>query len=126
MEKTEPIVSASPRRRAGTIRLRTAAAGSLLAAASAAGIGVVGAAPARAEQSLPASMPAATPCAGDGRRAEACGRLAGVRAELANAVGWGMVTQAQADGFYARIQHRIERELRAVSALESGAAGLDS
>ena len=102
-----------PHRRPAALRFRTAAAGSILAAA--AGLGAAGTAPARAVESSAVSAPAPSPSAlpePDVERADsAAERLDGVRADLANAVEWGSVTQLQADRFYAQVQARIDRGL---------------
>ncbi|MCC3276013.1 hypothetical protein LJ753_09020 [Arthrobacter sp. zg-Y20] len=110
MEKKPTAYSGQFLRRPASVRIRTAAAGSFLAAASAAGLGTAGAPPARAAE----SSPVATPDAGNPRTAHAQGtqeRLAGIRADLLNAVQWGSVTQTQADGFYAQLEARILRGL---------------
>ena len=110
MEK-KPTALSGQSRRPASVRIRTAAAGSFLAAASAAGIGTAGALPARAAESSPVTVPFA---AGDGHAALPAGtleRLAGIRADLDNAVKWGSVTRTQAEGFYAQLQARILRGL---------------
>lgn len=99
-------------------KLRTAAAGSVLAAVSITGVGAA-AAPAQAselrsflaplERSGQAVLDSADSDAA--ARATAERRLLGIREDLANAVAWGSVTQAQADGFYAQMQSRIARGL---------------
>ncbi|MBP3042736.1 hypothetical protein KKR91_13845 [Arthrobacter jiangjiafuii] len=101
-------------RRTQLMRLRAVAAGSVLAAVSITGAGVAPALAQAAEPrslrlplALPASIAGAEPDAG----ASVQERLLGIRADLANAVAWGHVTQAQADGFYARMQSRIARGL---------------
>ena len=137
VEKKPKAVSGLSVRRPASVRIRTAAAGSFLAAASAAGLGTAGAAPARAAESSPVTAPVSP--AGAAVRPDAQGatarpdaqgatalpdaqldtrlleadreRLAGIRADLGNAVQWGSVTQAQADGFYAQIHARILRGL---------------
>jgi hypothetical protein len=102
-------------------RLRTAAAGSVLAAVSITGVGAT-AAPASAAELrsflAPLERPggAAGPAVSDkdsdaDRRASAEGRLLGIRQDLANAVAWGSVTQQQADRFYAQMQSRVARGL---------------
>jgi hypothetical protein len=102
-------------------RLRTAAAGSVLAAVSITGVGAA-AAPASAAELRSFLAPLERPGAagpavsdtGDGgadRQTSAEGRLLGIRQDLANAVAWGSVTQQQADGFYAQMQSRIARGL---------------
>ena len=139
VEKKPKAVPGPFARRPASVRIRTAAAGSFLAAASAAGLGTAGAAPAKAAESCPVTVPfsadtvdnaaadaADTAAAVDAgvRAAEgaepladaqlpeaARERLAGIRADLGNAVQWGSVTQAQADGFYAQIHARILRGL---------------
>ena len=101
-------------RRTQLMRLRAVAAGSVLAAVSITGAGV---APAPVQAAEPRSLrsPLALPGAVTGAEADAGAsvqeRLLGIRADLANAVAWGHVTQAQADGFYARMQARIARGL---------------
>ncbi|MHA7240002.1 hypothetical protein [Arthrobacter sp. TMS1-12-1] len=84
----------TPRRRY-RVRLRRAMAGSFLAAATAGALTGVGAAPALA---APASVVAPT---------SAQERLAGVRADLDNAVLLRLVTPEQAGGFYAQIERRV-------------------
>lgn len=140
MEKKPKAVPGPFARRPASVRIRTAAAGSFLAAASAAGLGTAGAAPAKAAESCPVTVPFSADTAdtaaavdavdtaaavdADVRAAEgaepladaqlpeaARERLAGIRADLGNAVQWGSVTQAQADGFYAQIHARILRGL---------------
>ncbi|MCQ1999530.1 hypothetical protein [Arthrobacter zhaoxinii] len=102
--------TASRPRRPAAVRLRTAAAGSFLAAASAAGLGVIGAPPARAAICPVSSLVDCGSSVADvdeGTRE----RLAGIRTDLGNAVAWGSVTQAQADRFYAQLEGRIARGL---------------
>ena len=134
VEKKPKAVPAPSARRPASVRIRTAAAGSFLAAASAAGLGTAGAAPAKAADSCPVTVPfsadtADTVAAVDAVNADAQAaegaeqladaqlpeaareRLAGIRTDLGNAVQWGSVTQAQADGFYAQIHTRILRGL---------------
>lgn len=105
-------------RRSQMGRLRTAAAGSVLAAVSITGVGAA-AAPAQASE-LRSFL---TPVEGLGAavagadeevsapRDSAERRLTGIREDLANAVAWGSVSQAQADAFYAQMQSRIARGL---------------
>ena len=137
VEKKPKAVPAPSARRPASVRIRTAAAGSFLAAASAAGLGTAGAAPAKAAESCPVTVPFSADTAdtadtvaavdtvnADAQAAEgaeqladaqlpeaARERLAGIRTDLGNAVQWGSVTQAQADGFYAQIHARILRGL---------------
>ncbi len=129
VEKKPKAVSGPFARRPASVRIRTAAAGSFLAAASAAGLGTAGAAPAKAAESCPVTVPFSadtvdTAAVNAHARAEgaeqladaqlpeaARERLAGIRTDLGNAVQWGSVTQAQADGFYAQIHARILRGL---------------
>ena len=115
MEKNPRAASRPSARRPAALRIRTVAAGSVLAAVSAAGLGVIGAAPARA-----AVCPVMSPVSSQslcGAPAEAGvdrgtrERLAGIRTDLGNAVAWGSVTQAQADRFYAQLEGRILRGL---------------
>ncbi|MCC9173407.1 hypothetical protein [Arthrobacter sp. zg-Y179] len=114
MENNPSAASRPSVRRPAAVRIRTAAAGSFLAAASAAGLGVIGAAPARAAV-CPVSSPvssavdSAAQAAGVDRGREE--RLAGIRTDLGNAVAWGSVSQAQADRFYAQLEDRISRGL---------------
>ncbi len=99
-------------------KLRTAAAGSVLAAVSITGVGAA-AAPAQASELRSFLTPVeglGTASGGAGESASAPRdtaeqRLTGIRGDLANAVAWGSVTQAQADGFYAQMQSRIARGL---------------
>ena len=141
VEKKPKGVSDPSARRPASVRIRTAAAGSFLAAASAAGLGTAGAAPARAAESSPVTVPFSADTAdsadtvdavdtvdagaragaellgdaaplGDAQLPQAAReRLAGIRADLGNAVQWGSVTQTQAEGFYAQIHARILRGL---------------
>jgi hypothetical protein len=97
-------------------RIRTALAGSFLAAAAAASLTGFAAAPASAASSIPAFSAGrgdllgsvgnggagATPAATAARE-----RLAGVRADLDQAVLLRMVAPDQADVFYAQIQRRV-------------------
>jgi hypothetical protein len=103
-------------------RLRTAAAGSVLAAVSITGVGAAAAAPASAAELRSFLAPLERPGGAAGaavsdtdsdadRRTSAEGRLLGIRQDLANAVAWGSVTQQQADRFYAQMQSRIARGL---------------
>ena len=107
-------------RRTHLSRLRTAAAGSVLAAVSITGVGAA-AAPAQASElrsflAPPLDVPdgaAEAEAAGFAGpvRSTAEGRLLGIREDLSNAVAWGSVTQEQADRFYAQMQSRIARGL---------------
>lgn len=109
------VSAASPRRSAG-IRLRQAAASSVLAAVSVTGVGTVSA-QAREPQEAAVFVPAGDDAAvtvlpvQDAEARERTERLAGVRQDLANAVAWGSVTAAQAEHFYAQISARIARGL---------------
>ncbi|MDM7990083.1 hypothetical protein [Arthrobacter sp. zg-Y877] len=117
MENTHPHASSPASRpslrRPAAVRIRTAAAGSFLAAASAAGMGVLGAAPARAAITPVSSTVDCSPASPvEADRTEGMRkRLAGIHADLVNAVKWGSVTQAQADRFYAQLQDRMARGL---------------
>ena len=109
------VTSASPRRSAG-IRLRQAAASSVLAAVSVTGVGTAAAQasePREASVSFPAGDEAAVTVAAvqEDEARQGAERLAGVRQDLANAVAWGSVTAAQAEHFYAQISARIARGL---------------
>ncbi|MCC9195727.1 hypothetical protein QNO08_14270 [Arthrobacter sp. zg-Y820] len=114
-------------RRTHLSRLRTAAAGSVLAAVSITGVGAA-AAPASAAELrsflAPLDRPGEaagspgsdtpgsdTPGSDTDRRTSDEGRLLGIRQDLANAVAWGSVTQQQADQFYTQMQSRIARGL---------------
>lgn len=106
-------------RRTHLSRLRTAAAGSVLAAVSITGVGAAAAAPAQASElrsflapplDLPDDAAEAAGFAG-AARSSAERRLLGIREDLSNAVAWGSVTQEQADRFYAQMQSRIARGL---------------
>ncbi|WP_341393308.1 hypothetical protein [Arthrobacter sp. G119Y2] len=104
-------------RRTHMNRLRTAAAGSVLAAVSITGVGAA-AAPASAAELrsflTPLDRPgeaAGSPGSDADRGKSDAGRLLGIREDLANAVAWGSVTQQQADRFYAQMQSRIARGL---------------
>ncbi|MER2136401.1 MAG: hypothetical protein ABS909_00900 [Arthrobacter sp.] len=107
------VSSASPRRSAG-IRLRQAAASSMLAAVSMTGVGVA-AAQAREPQEASVFLPSGDQGAvtvtavQDAEARQGAERLAGVRKDLANAVAWGSVTASQAQHFYAQISARIAR-----------------
>lgn len=105
-------------RRTHLSRLRTAAAGSVLAAVSITGVGAA-AVPAQAAElrsflAPPLDLPDG---AGEAASFEAPARpsgerrLLGIREDLSNAVAWGSVTQEQADRFYAQMQSRIARGL---------------
>ena len=108
----------SRHRRTPLSKLRSAAAGSVLAAVSITGVGAA-AAPAQASELRSFLTPVeglATASGGvrdtaSAPRDAAELRLAGIRGDLANAVAWGSVTQTQADNFYARMQSRIARGL---------------
>lgn len=115
--------SADPRpRRTHLGRLRTAAAGSVLAAVSITGVGAA-AAPASAAEVrsylAPLDRPGEVasggeaPIVGSGAETQTSDakRLLGIRGDLSNAVAWGSVTQQQADQFYAQMQSRIARGL---------------
>ncbi|NJC23234.1 hypothetical protein BJ994_002310 [Arthrobacter pigmenti] len=86
----------SAHHRSYRVRLRNAVAGSLIAAASLTGVGVA--------PSVAASPTVMRPQGSDPSSAD---RLAGVRADLKNAVGMGMVTTEQAQRFYAQIERRV-------------------
>ena len=110
--------SDSRHRRSQMGKLRTAAAGSVLAAVSITGVGAA-AAPAQASELRSFLTPVeglGAAVAGAEERvsaphASAERRLLGIREDLANAVAWGAVTRAQADAFYAQMQSRIARGL---------------
>ncbi|MGW9403332.1 hypothetical protein ACWGQ2_05105 [Arthrobacter sp. NPDC055585] len=109
------VSSASPRRSAG-IRLRQAAASSVLAAVSVTGVGTAAAqasGPQEASVFLPSGDDTALTVAAvqDDEVRQGAERLAGVRQDLANAVAWGSVTASQAEHFYAQISSRIARGL---------------
>ncbi|WP_354178152.1 hypothetical protein [Arthrobacter sp. UYP6] len=118
MSETANPPAESRQRRSHLSKLRTAAAGSVLAAVSITGVGVA-AAPAQATElrsflaPLEGTGQAALDTGGSDAEARdtAAGRLLGIREDLANAVAWGSVTQQQADGFYAQMQSRIARGL---------------
>ncbi|MCC3265519.1 hypothetical protein [Arthrobacter gengyunqii] len=105
-------------RRTSMSKLRTAAAGSVLAAVSITGVGAA-AGPAQASELRSFLTPlqglgtaaAGAEDSGAAPRATPERRLLGIREDLANAVAWGSVTQAQADRFYAQMQSRIARGL---------------
>lgn len=78
------------------VRLRNAVAGSLIAAASLTGVGVV--------PSVAASPTVTRP---QEREPSSSDRLDGIRADLRNAVGMGLVTADQAERFYAQIERRV-------------------
>ena len=82
------------------VRARHAVAGSLIVAASLTGVGV---APSVAA-SPTVTRPQETEATGASLSSE---RLEGVRADLENAVGMGLVTAEQAKGFYAQIERRV-------------------
>ncbi|TKV29398.1 hypothetical protein FDK12_00135 [Arthrobacter sp. NamB2] len=115
-----------PRHRRYQVRLRTAVAGSFLAAAAAASLTGATAAPALAVPPRavaadvdheagditlgpdPASsVTVASPVAVASGTTSAQVRLAGVRDDLDQAVLMRLVTPEQADGFYAQIERRI-------------------
>ncbi|MFB9797673.1 hypothetical protein ACFFON_12075 [Arthrobacter citreus] len=106
-------------RRTPMSKLRTAAAGSVLAAVSITGVGAAAAPASAAElRSFLAPLDRTGDAAVlDGAAAEEqelasnAGRLQGIREDLANAVAWGSVSQQQADRFYAQMQSRIARGL---------------
>ena len=115
---TANVPAESGRRRTQLSKLRTAAAGSVLAAVSITGVGVAAAPAGAAElRSFLAPLEGFDDAAPDTGRAEdaagsaAAKRLSGIREDLANAVAWGSVTQQQADSFYAQMQSRISRGL---------------
>ncbi|KAD4060265.1 hypothetical protein GD627_04225 [Arthrobacter yangruifuii] len=110
MENNPHTASRPSPRRPAAVRIRTAAAGSFLAAASAAGLGVIGAPPAKAEIGPVSSMLDGGTLAADDERGVR-ERLAGIRTDLDNAVAWGSVTRTQADRFYAQLEGRIARGL---------------
>ena len=109
-------------------KLRTAAAGSVLAAVSITGVGAA-AAPAQAaelrsflsplDRSGGSALDAGSgkvvstgiDTGADANTDTAARRLLGIREDLAKAVAWGSVTQQQADSFYAQMQSRIARGL---------------
>lgn len=124
MNEIESTPATVPPRRTNLVRLRSIAAGSVIAAVSVTGVGAAAAAPAQAADLRsffsPLQLTGETPAAGAhaqasvslaGTAAAAENRLRGIRSDLANAVAWGSVTQAQADGFYAQMQARIARGL---------------
>ncbi len=75
------------------VRLRNAVAGSLIAAASLTGVGAAPSVAASSTLTLPQDPTA--------------DRLEGVRADLDNAVGMGLVTAEQAEKFYGQIERRV-------------------
>ena len=81
------------------VRARHAVAGSLIVAASLTGVGVA--------PSVAASPTVTRPQEPEVRDSSARDRLEGVRADLENAVGMGLVTAEQAEGFYAQIERRV-------------------
>ncbi|MDN4610647.1 hypothetical protein [Arthrobacter burdickii] len=125
-------MSTNPRRRY-RVRLRRAVAGSFLAAAAAASVAGLAAAPALAVPPAvvagvdssdfsdsfdyearnlilglrPGSSPNAASTVTVGGEPSSADRLAGVRADLDRAVLLRMVTPEQADGFYAQIERRV-------------------
>jgi hypothetical protein len=125
-------MSTNPRRRY-RVRLRRAVAGSFLAAAAAASVTGLAAAPALAVTPVvvagvdssdfsdssdykardlilglrPGSSPNAASTLTAGGATSSADRLAGVRADLDRAVLLRMVTPEQADGFYAQIERRV-------------------
>lgn len=112
----DPSREPAPGRSSAGNRLRRAAASSVLAAVSMTGVGAVSA---QAQETPEAQYSYPAPEGGSqsavsGPAAvaeERAGRLAGVRADLANAVAWGSVTPSQAGRFYAQISDRIARGL---------------
>ncbi|NMR29535.1 hypothetical protein [Crystallibacter degradans] len=114
------------------VRSMRVAAGSFLTAATVATLTVIGSGPAaassstlnavhthlavtgagtlvRRESDLLEKHLAQARFTGDPRQSEREERLAGLRAEMDQAVAWGMVTQAQADGFISQLSSRIDR-----------------
>ncbi|AUI49773.1 hypothetical protein [Arthrobacter crystallopoietes] len=114
------------------VRSMRVAAGSFLTAATVATLTVIGSGPAaassstanavhshlavagtgtfiRRESDLPVKQPAEARITGGRQDAERESRLAGLRAEMDQAVAWGMVTQRQADGFITQLASRIDR-----------------
>lgn len=114
------------------VRSMRVAAGSFLTAATVATLTVIGSGPAEASSSTVNAVHSHLAVAGTGtfvrresdllekRLADArfAGgqqeskreqRLAGLRAEMDQAVAWGMVTQRQAEGFIAQLASRIDR-----------------
>jgi hypothetical protein len=114
------------------VRSMRVAAGSFLTAATVATLTVIGSGPAAASSSTVNAVHSHLAVAGTGtfiRResdllekqltesrlsggrqdAERESRLAGLRAEMDQAVAWGMVTQRQADGFITQLASRIDR-----------------
>jgi hypothetical protein len=119
-------------RRRYLVRSMRVAAGSFLTAATVATLTVIGSGPAAASSSTVNAVHSHLAVAGTGtfiRResdllekqladarltggrqlAEREERLAGLRAEMDQAVAWGMVTQSQADGFISQLASRIDR-----------------
>lgn len=93
-------------------RVRRAVAGSFLAAAAA--VSLAGVVPASAREAPPVDVDASSEViSGDDADAAirgtgaAAARLAGVRAELDDAVLFRLVTSEQADDFYGQIQRRV-------------------
>jgi hypothetical protein len=114
------------------VRSMRVAAGSFLTAATVATLTVVGSGPAAASSSTVNAVHSHLAVAGTGtfirresdllekqltesrlsggrQESERESRLAGLRAEMDQAVAWGMVTQRQADGFIAQLASRIDR-----------------
>ena len=82
------------------VHARHAVAGSLILAASLTGVGVA--------PSVAASPTVTRPQEPDAETASSSSdRLKGVRSDLENAVGMGLVTADQAKGFYAQIERRV-------------------
>ena len=121
-------------RRRYLVRSMRAAAGSFLAAAAVTAFGVLGASPATAAVPAFEAMHSEVSAAGvatyvrresdllERRKFEAkfgeepaqlsrSERLDGVRAEMDQAVAWGMVTSAQAEHFVAQLESRIKAGL---------------
>ncbi|HEX2247847.1 MAG TPA: hypothetical protein VHH13_09890 [Arthrobacter sp.] len=119
-------------RRRYLVRSMRVAAGSFLTAAAVATLTVIGSGPAAAGSSTVNAVHSHLAVAGAGtlvrresdlleqqfsqvrfadsrQQSEREERLAGLRAELDQAVAWGMVTQSQADGFISQLASRIDR-----------------
>ncbi|WP_299166978.1 hypothetical protein [uncultured Arthrobacter sp.] len=90
-------MTAQPRRY--FVRARHAVAGSLIVASSLTGVGM--------SPSVAASPTVTRPQEPDTRRASSADRLEGVRSDLRNAVGMGLVTAEQAEGFFVQIERRV-------------------
>jgi hypothetical protein len=123
-ENTNPIQAAPSQaaaRRSHGVRLRTAAASSVLAAVTVTGVSAAAAQAGETEAGSysviagnESQAPATTQPVPDQAAVQTPGaeeRLAGVRRDLANAVAWGSVTTDQAERFYAQISSRIDRGL---------------